>query len=251
MNGKIISSMLLVSLLALTGCTHTPHFSYKGDASAENWYKLSDKWKTCENGVNLTPVKQGSLHQSPVDFRNAKAVAPKFRLDYDKDVAFTMLNNGHTVEFKSEGKNVATLTISDKVYTLKQFHFHSLSEHTVKGNHAVMEGHFVNIAQDGSIAVLGVFINTTNGNGNRELEKAFSLAIPSSGLHNPQSVSLNPSYILPNSKVYSYSGSLTTPPCSENVVWNVYTKAISLSKSKVESFTSHYNHNYRPITGTY
>ena len=253
MNKKILHSAILVSLLSLTGCNslNTPHFSYAGHTGADHWYGLSDTWKTCENGIKLTPVKKGSLHQSPVDFNSAIAVDPDFALDYNKKLEFKMLNNGHSIKFDAVGTDAATITIANKVYTLKQFHFHSLSEHTVKGNHAVMEGHFVNVAKDGSIAVLGVFINQSNSKGNSELEKAFSLDMPSSGEMNARTVMLNPSNILPDGKVYNYSGSLTTPPCTEGVAWNVYSTAISLSKVKVDSFKSKYNHNYRPVTGTY
>jgi len=79
----------------------------------------------------------------------------------------------------------------------------------------------------------------------------FSLDIPASGQVNETPIHINPSHILPSGKVYSYSGSLTTPPCTEGVAWNVYTKTVGMDINKVETFKKHYNHNYRPVTGTY
>jgi carbonic anhydrase len=227
------------------------HFSYDGDTGPAYWYSLKDEWETCKNGLTLKPVKAGEPHQSPVDFRNAKAVMPDFDLNYDKNLDFKIINNGHSIMFKAVDQKGASVHIDGKTYYLKQFHFHYLSEHTIKGKHTPMEVHFVNISDDGSIAVLGVFIDSTKGQGNSMLEKAFSVSLPPSGYANVPSIILNPAKMLPGGKVYSYSGSLTTPPCSENVKWNVYVKHNKLSKQKINAFKKHYDHNYRPVTGSY
>ena len=230
--------------------THEVHFSYDGDTGPAYWGSLKEEWKTCENGLTLKPVVAGQTHQSPVDFVLAVPVNPSFVLDYNKEIEFKMLNNGHSIELETEGSHLAHVTISGKEYTLKQFHFHSESEHTEDGVHGDMEGHFVNIAADGSIVVLGVIIEAS-GAGNSELNKVFDLEIPAANHENEIRIHINPSHILPTGKVYSYSGSLTTPPCTQGVSWNVYTTTIGLNVNKIEMFKSHYNHNYRPITGTY
>ncbi|MGC9351320.1 MAG: carbonic anhydrase family protein, partial [Sulfurovum sp.] len=110
----------------------------------------------------------------------------------------------------------------------------------------------INVTEDdGSIAVVGVFIDNVAGEGNEALESAFGVEIPEEEEENPTEVTINPLDMLPGGKVYSYSGSLTTPPCTEDVAWNIYTKHIGLHEDKVKAFQEHYDHNFRPLTGTY
>lgn len=172
----LLSSVMTISLFGLLGCDTSTvlsendasshggaHFSYDGETGPAHWGSLTEEWKTCENGLTLKPVVSGQPHQSPVDFVSATAVNPSFLLDYNKEIEFKMLNNGHAVELEAEGEHAGHVTIAGKKYTLKQFHFHSLSEHTEDGVHGDMEGHFVNIADDGSVAVLGIIIEATGG----------------------------------------------------------------------------------------
>jgi len=250
----------LAIILGLNGCgdttitdkNETVHFSYdkSKEAGPQHWGDLKSEWSTCKNGLDITAVISGEKHQSPIDFYDALPVDGNFTLDYNKSITFKVKNNGHAIQFDAQEDQNASLTIGTKKYTLKQFHFHSKSEHREHGEHAKIEGHFVNVADDGSLAVLGVFIDDNNASTSSELEKAFALDFPEED-HTGDTVVINPSQILPTGKVYSYSGSLTTPPCTEGVTWNVYTTHLHLSTDKIKEFTKHYTHNYRPITGTY
>jgi carbonic anhydrase len=47
--------------------------------------------------------------------------------------------------------------------------------------------------------------------------------------------------------VYHYRGSLTTPPCSESVMWYVRRTPTQLSKDQIAEFTAVYDHNNRPV----
>ncbi len=54
--------------------------------------------------------------------------------------------------------------------------------------------------------------------------------------------------ILPKGKAYyNYSGSLTTPPCSEVVNWHVLKEPIEASKEQIEAFSKILDNNYRPV----
>jgi len=72
----------------------------------------------------------------------------------------TIMNNGHTVQVNIASSNKCTLSIHGKTYELKQFHFHTPSEHTIDSKQYEMEMHLVHINEDSEIAVLG-FIFTT------------------------------------------------------------------------------------------
>ncbi len=77
-----------------------------------------------------------------MDFSATKAVKGK-QLAYRYNVAdYKVENNGHTLQATPQGK-AQTIVINGKTYTLKQFHFHTPSEHTFKGKHFPMEAHFV------------------------------------------------------------------------------------------------------------
>jgi len=263
-NKRFLYAGMLIALVWFVGCNnesavqeeeheeHEVHFSYDGETGPDYWGSIKEEWSTCDHGLDFTEVVEGELHQSPIDFENAMAAAPAYTLDYDKEVQFKMANNGHTIIFNVEENSTrAHVSIGRKVYELKQFHFHSASEHTQHEVHTAMEGHFVNVTEDGSIAVIGILIDNVAGAGNEALGSAFGFEIPEEGEENPSVITLNPSKMLPDGKVYSYSGSLTTPPCTENVAWNVYETHIGLHEEQVKAFQEHYDHNFRPLTGLY
>ena len=232
------------------------HFGYFGENGPSHWADLSADWSTCANGLTLTNVVPGSNHQSPVNFTaNATQSNPAFTLDVDRDLTFKIVNNGHAIEAEVEETNTAedSITIGGKEYVLKQFHFHAYSEHTQNNVPAAMETHFVFKADDGALAVIGVFVdrNATSSSENSELAKVFATTLPDAEQSGDE-VTINVADILPaNSKVYSYSGSLTTPPCTEGVAWNVYVDHIALTEAHVVKFTKKYHNNFRPITGNW
>jgi len=72
----------------------------------------------------------------------------------------TILNNGHTVQVNVGAENKCTVSIHGKTFTLRQFHFHTPSEHTLDSRQFEMELHLVHTNDADEIAVLG-FIFTT------------------------------------------------------------------------------------------
>jgi carbonic anhydrase len=61
-------------------------------------------------------------------------------------------------------------------------------------------------------------------------------------------VQVNAADLLPANKAayYTFSGSLTTPPCSEGVTWFVLKARTTISKDEVASFGKLYPMNVRP-----
>jgi carbonic anhydrase len=54
--------------------------------------------------------------------------------------------------------------------------------------------------------------------------------------------------VLPEDRAYyTYMGSLTTPPCTEDVLWMVFKQPIQISAEQVGIFAHLYKHNARPI----
>ncbi len=59
---------------------------------------------------------------------------------------------------------------------------------------------------------------------------------------------LDPSALLPEGRDYfTYMGSLTTPPCSEGVLWIVLKAPLQLSDEQIDLFARLYPMNARPL----
>ncbi len=212
-----------------------PHWSYSGHEGPSEWGKLDSTYAACSNGKT----------QSPIDIRSAqKADLPALKFDYHS-IPLNIIDNGHTIQVNYPPGS--TLTVGKKLYTLKQFHFHHPSEEHVNGHGYDMEVHLVHADAEGHLAVVAVFLSEGNANPligllwqNLPTEKG--KAIDVSG------VTLNAKDLLPaDHGYYTFSGSLTTPPCSEEVTWYVMKNQVALSEAQVAAFAKLYHMNARPI----
>ncbi len=156
----------------------------------------------------------------------------------------SVVNNGHTIQVNLTGKSHAT--IAGQVYTLKQFHFHTPSEHQVSGLSYPMEVHFVHSTAEGKLAVIGALIEI--GSTNQEFGKIMPY-MPSSAESAPTTTAeLNLPLILPkDTSVFRYQGSLTTPPCTEGVLWSVLAETVEFSQDQVTAFRKLFSMNARPV----
>lgn len=213
-----------------------PQWSYSGDSGPAHWGELSPAWAMAKTG------KQ----QSPIDIVPARAVRKdqaELKLSY-QDTTLEILNNGHTIE--DDYHNGGTLTVGGRAYKLAQFHFHSPSEHTIDGKHTPMELHLVHKDADGKLAVIGVMIE--EGSTHAELAKLWQHLPATPGRAQAvEGVLVNASKLLPISLAsYRYSGSLTTPPCSEQVAWYVMQQPIEASAEQIAAFRRLVFGNNRP-----
>ncbi len=239
--GIALSLIVVVSANVFAG-DHSPgghatHWGYKGDGGPGNWGKLSDEYSVCASGKSQSPInipKSGILE---VDTGGIK---------FDYNVSpLKVLNNGHTIQINCAPDS--SIKIGAKTYKLLQFHFHSPSENMVGGSHHRMEAHLVHKNDDGQLAVVGVFIK--EGKENNFIKTLWDNIHIEVGHENVvKDVSINPADLLPeNGSYYHFSGSLTTPPCSENVNWNVLTTPIEASKNQISKFLLLVGENARPV----
>jgi len=157
-------------------------------------------------------------------------------------------NLGTTVEVITQG---GTLRIANQTFQLKQFHFHLPSEHLDNGtsysslsssptlrfpchtNPSIVEMHMVFQSASQKIAVIGVYISVAQGNPTKLLETVFSavdkIAVPGTKTKTPPLNMSELVRLLKANAFQTYSGSLTTPPCSEGVSWLVSTARLSVS----------------------
>ncbi|KAJ3200563.1 hypothetical protein HDU67_002007, partial [Dinochytrium kinnereticum] len=187
-------------------------FGYEGSDGPNTWVPT----ETCQAGK----------FQSPINFVGEDLLAasiPQIDWPAKLQVPIEMVNNGHTVQVnmpKDQLSLLSTRQIDGKNYTLQQFHFHSPSEHHIDGKFFPLEVHFVHMSADNKINVVGAMFDfTTEGNPFLcEIEHAF----PQKADTSTTLGRLDLSFVkdsLAASDFFTYSGSLTTPPCTEGVLW--------------------------------
>jgi carbonic anhydrase len=215
----------------------SPHWLYGGAENPTQWGQLSKDFSLCETGKD----------QSPINIKYAILSTPaKINFDY-KSSPLVVVNNGHTIQVNYE--QGSSVMINDEKYELVQFHFHTPSEHEINNKAAAMELHLVHRNESGKLAVVGVML--TKGKENPLITEIWK-NIPATGKTNAISnVMINAANLLPSSKsYYSYAGSLTTPPCSEGVKWNIFVEPITVSEEQIEAFEKIYQVDARPIQPT-
>ena len=219
------------------------HWSYSEEGGPGGWSKLTPVYALCGSGKSQSPVNLAS--------KTGKG-SPEWKIEYKttslqiahNEHVEELINNGHTIQVTpQEG---STITYGGKIYHLKQFHFHTPSEHTIDGKHAPMEIHLVHQADDKSLAVIGVLVREGGHNANfDQLIKYLPNAEGEKKTHD--SVSIDIAVHVPKQiSAYHYIGSLTTPPCSEDVQWLVMNHPILMSKSQIGEFASRLKNNNRP-----
>ena len=192
--------------------------------------------------------------QSPVNIVNPVIATdlPLLELSQLEPTPTKIIHNGHTIEFEQEPGTYLTYGSTanglNEEYTLGQFHFHVKSEHQLGGNNTPLEAHLVcrNVWRNEYI-VLGVMIE--EGASNPFLAQFVNNLPKSEGqVYTDEALEYNAFDLLPANKSYfTYTGSLTTPPCSEVVKWIVMENKVQATKAEIDAFTTILKNNARPV----
>uniref|UniRef100_A0A2P2KGM8 Carbonic anhydrase n=1 Tax=Rhizophora mucronata TaxID=61149 RepID=A0A2P2KGM8_RHIMU len=236
--GKLAGQLLFVTFFVFLAIHILPaasqevedekEFSYdhQNETGPARWGELHPEWSACSNGSM----------QSPIDLLNKRVeiVSHQGRLNrsYNPSNA-TIRNRGHDIMLKWEG-GAGTIHINGTDYVLRQCHWHSPSEHTIDGQRFDLEAHMVHQSLDGKVAVVGItykigrpdsFLSSIEDQlqvvaGTKEEETA-------GGIIDPRQIKIG------SRKYYRYLGSLTTPPCTENVLWTIVRKVRTVTREQV------------------
>ena len=208
-------------------------WAYEGPSGPAHWHELNPEFKQCGVGKR----------QSPIDIRDGIPVElDPIQFDY-KVSAFRVIDNGHTVQVNVEAGN--RIVVNGRRYELVGFHFHRPSEERLNGRQFEMVAHLVHKDLEGKLAIVAVLIEEGKGHpivqqvwNNLPLEKHTEQA----GLQGIDLLQL-----LPEDRRYvTYMGSLSTPPCTEGVLWMVMKKPVSVSAQQISIFSRLYPMNARP-----
>jgi carbonic anhydrase len=214
-----------------------PHWGYAGDIGPEHWAELVPENKLCAVGTR----------QSPIDIREGLAVElEKIAFDY-RASSFSVLDNGHTVQVNVAPGN--GLTVMGRRYELVQFHFHRPSEERVNGKQFDMVAHLVHKDAQGRLAIVAVLLERGPDNKPQPLIQTVWANLPlEKGEALPAQVQIDLNQLLPAERgYYTYMGSLTTPPCSEGVLWMVMRQPVALTAQQMGIFARLYPMNARPL----
>ncbi len=212
---KLISFALPVAMILILNGVNimnlyggTVHWEYHGPHGPDHWGELDPAFETCATGTS----------QSPIDFTSNGITQYGFSEGLDISYSSSpveLKNNGHTVVFSYQPGSF--INFNGKTFELLQFHFHARSEHTINGRHTALEAHLVHKASDGQLLVIGVLFDL--GSPNQFVSKFWD-NLPTEHLTFSSSNTVNvEDLVLDQAGYLAYSGSLTTPPCSEGVQW--------------------------------
>lgn len=217
--------MLCLPQALLAGEQHTPHWTYGGEEGPEHWGELSEDFLMCAEGWN----------QSPINLVNDKKTnLPELEFEYYSSPV-DEINNGHSIQQNVKPGSFVRIPERGLSFELKQFHFHSPSEHTVNGKSFAMEIHFVHTDKDGELAVVGVLID--EGEEHPVLSQLWAFMPENPGDTTQEPIGIEETNLLPPTReYYTYSGSLTTPPCTEGVRWIVLKTPIHASAGQIAAF---------------
>lgn len=211
-----------------------PGWSYDGDTGPTFWGGLDEENAICDSG----------LEQSPIDLVATDVAAETYPTFAHQPFPLEIVDKGYTIQV--EASDGGSIELDGQTFELAQFHVHAGSEHTIDGEQLPLEFHFVH-ADGNDLAVVGVLVEEG------EAHPAFDPIIANfpAGPGESQTIDtvmVDPAALMPADRTaWRYDGSLTTPPCSEEVHWTVLREPITMSAEQIAAFTDRYPNNYRPV----
>jgi carbonic anhydrase len=212
-------------------------WSYSGATGPAKWAKMEKDFAACAVGKT----------QSPIDIPDAEArkgdLSPLL-FDY-RPSPLRIIDNEHTIQINyAPGSSIS---VEGKHYELVEFHFHKPSEQKVSGKGHDMEVHLVHRDKSGKIAVVAVLLD--EGKESALIKTLWANLPQTKDKENVvDAVKINALELIPRDKgYYAFAGSLTTPPCSEDVKWFVLKTPMQISADEIARFAKSYPMNARPV----
>ncbi|MFG5409682.1 carbonic anhydrase family protein [Piscinibacter sakaiensis] len=210
------------------------HWAYQGDGGPQAWGRLKPEFETCASG----------RRQSPIDIRDGfRLQLEPVAFDY-RPSAVRVIDNGHTVQVNVASGNV--IEVGGRRYELQQFHFHRPSEERVDGRQYDMNVHLVHKDAEGRLAVVAVLL--ARGAAQPLIQTVWNNLPLEKGEEQRVRDPLDLTALLPvDRRYFTYMGSLTTPPCTEGVLWMVMKTPVEVSDEQIGIFSRLYPMNARPV----
>jgi carbonic anhydrase len=210
-----------------------------GDRGPEFWHYLDPSFYLSGEGKAQSPI---DINTSDLSFADGLE-RPVFRYGTDE---YILYDDSHTIAVIPKTP-VNRIILDGREYILQHFEFHTPSEHTIDGKSFDIEVHFFHEDTAGNIAIVSVLLE--EGEENRVLKEAFSYMswAPVGGAIELDEL-IDLSGLLDDTvPLYRYDGSLTVPPCTEGVKWNIYSRTMTAAKYQLLALKRIYAKNNRPV----
>ncbi|XP_071688281.1 alpha carbonic anhydrase 4-like [Rutidosis leptorrhynchoides] len=237
----IVSSLCFLAICnAADSDEHEYNYDEGSSEGPEKWGSLTSEWKTCSNGKSQSPIN--------IDTKKTKAQASDLKKAY-KEAPAKISNEGHAIVVEWDG-DAGGIEVNGSTYKLVQCHWHTPSEHTIDGKQYDAELHYVHKNEKDQLAVVGILYEV--GDSDPFLENAIKdkiKALDKDGNDLGKIIAAKSSS--DKNKFFRYFGSLTTPPCSEGVIWTVAEDIKSISKDQIQllkgPLEKSFQENARPV----
>ncbi len=233
----VLTKLEATQVKATVHAENDTHWHYAGDNGPQAWGTLNPDFKLCGTGQRQSPIHidETSTLQGP---------AEPLQFNYQPSSG-TVVNNGHTIQVDLVGDN--TLTVRGDDYKLVQFHFHHPAEERVNQQGFAMVAHLVHKNAEGQLAVVAVLLEP--GIANTLIHTIWTYMPLDIGDRVPVPLGLiDMTALLPKDPLYyQFMGSLTTPPCTEDVLWLVFKQPTSVSPAQIRLFSQIFPNNARPV----
>jgi carbonic anhydrase len=213
------------------------HWAYEGEHGPEHWGQMKPEFNACASGKRQSPIHIQSTDTAP-------GPAEPIEFHYSGSGG-SVVNNGHTIQVDPMGHN--WIKVRGSVYKLVQFHFHHPAEEKVNYKGFAMVAHLVHKNEAGQLAVVAVLMDV--GNNNAFVQKVWTrMPLDTQDRVPLPDDLLDLNELLPSDqRYYQFMGSLTTPPCSEGVLWMVLKQPVTLGADQLKLFTKLFPMNARPV----
>ena len=233
--------IFLILSYSLVSVINTCDFDYEDEGRSWNG--------TCAAGTAQSPVNIDT-HHSVCDS------SLMFDIFFNRGVqSISAVDNGFSLQIDHEISALYTLDINGDLleYQAQQLHFHTPAEHTIDGKIFDLELHIVHKSLDhrvdywttnNEIAVLAVLFEVDNSAGPNSFIDALD-AQNIGKLLNLDIQEILGSKLYSLGSYYTYYGSLTTPPCSESVLWYVISTPLKITRKQLETLMRREKRSHR------
>ena len=236
-------ALLFFCVATTFAAAQNAHWDYYGKTGPLGWGRLDPAYRLCAEG----------REQSPIDIRGAKLNKTLQPIEFHYITASAELENtGNTVVVRV--KPGSYIVANGVRYDLQELDFHHPGEEAVNGKLTDMDVHLTHKSADGKLAVLAVRLSEDRGDPNATLATLWQHLPTEAGKIEKVTDLVNPGGLLPGGDrgYWTYTGSLTTPPCTEGVRWFVFEQPVSISRSQLRAFEAlGYKINSRPLQDRY
>jgi Carbonic anhydrase len=230
-------ALVLFSFAGLSVAQTGAKWDYFGKTGPLGWGKLDPSYKACSDGHE----------QAPIDIRNPRLNKSLQPIEFHYLAGSeTLENNGRTIVVHVNPGSY--IVAGGTRYNLVQYEFRHPSEEAVKSKLTDMSVQFMHKSAEGQLAIVSVRLKENQDAPNAILATLFAQLPRKTGETLKIDDMLNPGGLLPADRAYwTYTGSLTTPPCTEGVRWFVLQQPITVSRTQLNHYVPLFHINTRPL----